>query len=69
MTPEAGWGRLLRGLCDCGRLMVGVPNYDAYVQHARARHPDVAPMTEAQFVADRQSARFGGEGRGGFRCC
>jgi len=26
-------------------------------------------MTEAEFFRDRQSARFGEGGRGGFRCC
>jgi uncharacterized short protein YbdD (DUF466 family) len=61
-----GW---VRGLCDCGRLMVGVPNYENYLSHARSTHPGFTPMSEAEFVRDRQSARFGGGGRGGFRCC
>lgn len=69
MTAAPAWLRLMNGLCDCGRLMVGVTSYDDYVLHAQARHPDVPPMTRAEFVADRQAARFGGGGRGGFRCC
>jgi uncharacterized short protein YbdD (DUF466 family) len=60
---------LIRGIRDCGRLMVGVPSYDNYVLHIRTQHPDVTPMSEAEFVRDRQSARFGEGGRGGFRCC
>jgi uncharacterized short protein YbdD (DUF466 family) len=60
---------VLRCLCDGGRLMVGMPNYETYVEHARARHPDIAPMTEKEFFRDRQDARFGEGGRGGFRCC
>lgn len=60
---------LLRGLRDGGRLMVGVPSYDAYLRHAREHHPDVPPMSEADFIRNRQAARFGEGGRGGFRCC
>jgi uncharacterized short protein YbdD (DUF466 family) len=60
---------LARCLCDGGRLMVGVPNYQAYVEHLRERHPDRAPMSEVEFFRDRQRARFGEGGRGGFRCC
>ena len=60
---------LLRGIGDCGRLMVGVPNYQSYLLHVRTHHPDATPMTEAEFVRDRQAARFGEGGRGGFRCC
>ena len=60
---------LMRGIGDCGRMMVGVPNYDNYLLHTRTLHPDVTPMSEAEFVRDRQAARFGEGGRGGFRCC
>lgn len=60
---------LVRGLRDGGRMMVGVPSYDTYLLHVRTEHPDAAPMTEAEFIRDRQAARFGEGGRGGFRCC
>lgn len=60
---------LLRGIGDCGRLMVGVPNYESYLLHIRTQHPDVTPMSKSEFFRDRQSARFGEGGRGGFRCC
>lgn len=60
---------LLRGLRDGGRMMVGVPSYDAYRRHTHTHHPDATPMSEAEFVRDRQAARFGEGGRGGFRCC
>ena len=59
----------MRGLRDCGRLMVGVPNYESYLAHIQECHPDAIPMNEAEFVRDRQAARFGEGGRGGFRCC
>ena len=59
---------LARCLCDGARLMVGVPNYETYVAHMAATHPDRPPMTRAEFFRDRQDARYGG-GKGGFRCC
>lgn len=49
--------------------MVGMPNYDNYVAHVRATHPDGPVMTYEEFFRDRQDARYGGGGRGGFRCC
>ena len=65
-------GRLFdigRCLCDGARLMVGVPNYDTYVAHVRATHPDKPVMTYEEFFRDRQNAKFGGGGKGGFVCC
>ena len=54
---------------DSARLMAGLPNYETYLAHARAAHPDREPMSYAQFVRDRQDARYGAGGKGGFRCC
>ena len=48
------------------RLMVGVPDYDAYVAHLRMVHPTQLPLTRDAFFAARQQARFGA---GGLRCC
>lgn len=31
------------------RLMVGLPDYDTYVAHMRATHPDREPMTYEEF--------------------
>ena len=41
------------------RLAFGVPDYDAYVAHVRARHPDTAPMTREAFCVERMHARYG----------
>lgn len=49
--------------------MVGVPSYETYAEHMAAKHPDRAAMTPVEFFRDRQGARFGEGGRGGFRCC
>ena len=53
-------------LAQTARLMVGVPDYDAYVAHLRAAHPDVRPLTHDDFVRAAQAKRYG---RGGSRCC
>jgi len=56
------WQRAVQG----ARLMVGVPDYDAYVAHLREHHPDVRPLTRGDFFRAAQKARFGG--RQG-KCC
>jgi uncharacterized short protein YbdD (DUF466 family) len=52
------------------RLMIGIPDYETYVQHTRSTHPDRPVMTYEEFFIERQNARYG-VGRGGrmFRCC
>ncbi|MFD2233073.1 YbdD/YjiX family protein [Phaeospirillum tilakii] len=55
--------RILR---QAGRLMVGVPDYDAYVIHQMTQHPDAPIMSYEEFFRDRQQARYGG---GVARCC
>ena len=57
------WQRALQG----ARLMVGVPDYDAYVAHLREKHPDVRPLTREDFVRAAQDRRYGRGGGG--RCC
>ncbi|QLP98823.1 MAG: YbdD/YjiX family protein [Rhodoblastus sp.] len=46
--------------------MVGVPDYDVYLAHMRATHPDKPAMSYAEFFDNRQKARYGG---GMSRCC
>jgi uncharacterized short protein YbdD (DUF466 family) len=48
------------------RLMVGVPDYDAYVNHMRSTHPNETPMDYTSFFRARQDARYGGSQS---RCC
>jgi uncharacterized short protein YbdD (DUF466 family) len=50
------------------RLMIGIPDYDNYVQHRRTFHPDQPIMTYEQFFRDRQNARYA-VGNGRFRGC
>jgi uncharacterized short protein YbdD (DUF466 family) len=32
-------------------MMIGVPDYDNYVEHMRVNHPDQTPMTYEEFFA------------------
>ena len=47
-------------------MMIGIPDYDGYVGHMRAHHPDAPVMSRTQFFRERQEARYGG---GSARCC
>jgi uncharacterized short protein YbdD (DUF466 family) len=63
------WPRLAhlaRQAARTARLMVGVPDYQAYVAHVRERHPGAEVMGPAEFFANRQEARYRA---GGGRCC
>ncbi|MCE1236272.1 MAG: YbdD/YjiX family protein [Hyphomicrobiales bacterium] len=62
-------GAILGRVAQTARLMVGVPDYDAYVEHRRVTHPDEPVMTQAEFFRDRQDRRYGGGPNGVFRCC
>jgi len=50
------------------RLMVGLPDYDNYLNHMQANHPDQTPMSYEAFFRERQEARYGGNGKVA-RCC
>ena len=50
------------------RLMIGVPDYETYVSHRRAKHPDQPIMTYVEFFRERQQARYA-IGKGRFRGC
>ncbi|MBS1165938.1 MAG: hypothetical protein H6R00_1963 [Proteobacteria bacterium] len=57
-------------LAQTARLMVGVPDYDTYVAHRAANHPDDPVMTREEFFRNSQERRYGGGSTGGvFRCC
>jgi uncharacterized short protein YbdD (DUF466 family) len=50
------------------RLMVGVPDYDTYVDHRQKTHPDQPIMTYQEFFRERQDARYA-IGKGRFKAC
>ncbi|MBU3707908.1 MAG: YbdD/YjiX family protein [Burkholderiaceae bacterium] len=55
-------------LGQTARLMVGLPDYDNYLNHMQANHPDQTPMSYEAFFRERQEARYGGNGKVA-RCC
>ncbi len=67
-TLRERWATLTRCVCDGARLMVGQGNYDTTSPiSADPSRPAADDATE--FFRERQNARFGVGGRGGFRCC
>jgi uncharacterized short protein YbdD (DUF466 family) len=51
------------------RLMVGIPDYETYLEHRRAKHPNEPMMTYEEFFRERQDARYAfGKGKIS-RCC
>lgn len=56
------WRRCVR----IARQIIGVPDYDVYVAHLRAHHPERRIPTYEEFFNERQVARYKG---GGGRCC
>jgi uncharacterized short protein YbdD (DUF466 family) len=48
------------------RLIIGVPDYDTYVQHMRSKHPGKPVMSYPEFFDERMRARYRS---GGGRCC
>ncbi len=61
-TWKRVWGRAVQ----TARLLIGVPDYDTYVAHMRARHPGRPVMGYEAFFEERMRARYRG---GGGRCC
>jgi uncharacterized short protein YbdD (DUF466 family) len=67
--PAPNLRRLAAKLRESANLMVGQPDYDAYVAHRRSRHADQPIMTREEFFIERQASRFGEGGSRAFRCC
>lgn len=58
-----------RKAAQTARLMVGVPDYDAYLAHCAAHHPGEPVLNRADFHRDRIERRYG-VGKGAPpRCC
>lgn len=61
--PASAWVDALRRIV---RAMLGAPDYERYVAHLRARHPELAVPDRAAFERERLEARYN---RPGSRCC
>lgn len=49
-------------------LMIGIPDYQTYVEHRRKHHPDQPVMSYEAFFRERQLARYD-TAKGRFRGC
>lgn len=58
----------VKGVKQTGRLMIGIPDYDTYVQHRQTTHPDLPVMSYQEFFRERQDSRYGFS-NGRFRGC
>lgn len=56
----------VRYLCSACRQVFGIPDYDRYLAHAAARHPDAPVLTRGDFFARAIERKYG---TGGARCC
>lgn len=48
------------------RTVIGAPDYERYVAHARTCHPERAPLTRDEFARQRLERRYNSPGS---RCC
>ena len=65
--PVRVWLRGAWAACvRMARQVIGIPDYETYLAHLRAHHPERAPPSYAVFFEERQKARYRG---GGGRCC
>ncbi|GAB7125725.1 hypothetical protein JCM19000A_02320 [Silvimonas sp. JCM 19000] len=54
----------LHKLVQMARLMVGVRDYDYYLQHMQQKHPEATPLSREQFYRYCMEARYAGSGKG-----
>jgi uncharacterized short protein YbdD (DUF466 family) len=55
-------------MVQTARLMIGIPDYETYVEHRRTCHPGDPVMTYEEFFRERQEARYA-VAKGRFRGC
>ena len=61
--------RMGKYLGQAARMLVGMPDYDNYVEHMQNKHPDKPVMSYEEFFRERQDARYGGGNGRPVRCC
>ncbi len=72
MSGQAGsvmrgdWREALARAAQVIRQVIGVPDYEVYVQHVAQAHPGATPVDRATFLRQCQEARYS---RPGSRCC
>ncbi len=59
-------GRWLERVAAIVRRVIGVPDYEYYLAHARRNHPGQVPLSREAFAAQALVRRYE---RPGSRCC
>ena len=59
---------IARKVVQTCRLVVGIQDYDYYLDHMRSRHPQATPFTREEFYRYCLEARFPSAERSGSRC-
>ena len=70
LSPK-NWSRiaiLWQRLQQSFRLMVGVPDYETYLEHMRNHHPDLTPMDVKTFFRHCVDARYPSAKNGMKKC-
>lgn len=57
-TPTKPIMRFWRLCQQTANLMVGQGDYGRYLAHMHSHHPDITPMTEAEFFRYHQNSRY-----------
>ena len=61
--------RMGKYLGQAARMLVGMPDYDTYVEHMRNKHPDKPVMTYEEFFRERLVGGSGGGMGRPIGCC
>ena len=56
----------IRRVAAVTRRIIGAPDYERYLAHARTCHPERVPMSRAEFERERLASRYDTPGG---RCC
>ena len=62
-TLRRSWQAIVHG----ARAVLGVPDYEAWLEHCRTRHPERPLPSRATFFRERLKARYARGSNG--RCC
>jgi uncharacterized short protein YbdD (DUF466 family) len=65
-APRSGLREYARTLRQGCRQVFGIPDYERYVAHMAAQHPDEPPLSRREFFAQSIDRNYG---KSGPRCC
>lgn len=66
MSPLARIRHAVERVASVVRRIIGVPDYDTYLDHMRRQYPECTPLDATAFERERLADRYT---RPGSRCC